>query len=138
MNTFIVKYVKKIGKNKKIIQSLINEIVSWFSIFSIETEERHYKCDNSYSKTNKTTTNKKKCSCNKYKKKIYKLLYTIETEKKLMQIRINNFVDEIERLTYKNTKLETENNELKEKLKHKNFKSQNVFTLMPIYVSIYD
>jgi hypothetical protein len=132
MNTFIVKQVKKIGKNK-IIKNVINEIISWFIRFSIEKEYRQHKCDNLHNKTNK---NKKRCRCSKYKKKIHKLLHTTENEKKISQNKVIELVDEIKQLTDKNTKLETENQELKIKLKNKNFKSQQIFTLIPIYVSI--
>ena len=120
MNTFIVKQVKKIGKNK-IIKHVINEIISWFIRFSIEKEHRQHKCDNLHNKTNK---NKKecRCSCNKYKKKIHKLLHTTETEKKISQNKLIELLNEIKQLTDKNTKLETENQELKIKLKNRNFK----------------
>lgn len=149
MNTFIVKYVKKIEKNKiikkmkkinnnQIIQSLINEIFKWF------TEDCCKSNDFILDKTNKTNKNKKRC--NKYNELIHKLHKT-KNEKKILQYKVNDLVDEIKQLTdklillsNKNEKLETENEELnrkneelKEQLKNRSFKSKKTFKLIPYY-----
>jgi hypothetical protein len=127
INTFIIKNVKKIGKNKIIIQPLINEFISWNSWFTtIEEEHRQCKCVfNSHNKLIKANANKNKKMCNKYKK----LIHTTKNEKNISQNKVIELVDEIKQLTDKNRNLETENQELKKKLKINIINSLTVFEM---------
>jgi len=144
MNTFILKYVKKIGKNKiikkmkkinnnQIIQPLIDDIFKWVTNNDDCCKSNDFILD----KTNKTNKNKKRR--NKYNKLIHKL-YTTENEKYILENKVNDLVDEIKQLTdkniqlsIKNEKLETENEELNKQLKNRNFKAIEPFCLIPIY-----
>ena len=107
--------IQTIGyKNSQFIKYLLNEIISWF-------------------------TKRRRCKCirlrNKNKKLIRKLQRS-ENETKISQNKVIELVDEIKQLTDTNSKLEIENQELKEQKKNKTCSSQKAFILKPTYVSL--
>ena len=136
MNTFIVKYVKKIVKNMKkinnnqIIQLLVNEIFIPFGIFSARETSHFFRTDksqtkdfckdakrtksisgrcNSHNKRNKKDKNNKRS--NKYNELIHKL-HTTENEKNILQDKVIILINEMKQLSNKNQKLEIENEHL--------------------------
>ncbi len=91
-----------------------DEIISWFTIDKqCKYIRLRYKCN-----------------------KLIRKLRKIKREKKISQKKVIELVDEIEQLTKKYTKLETENQELRDKLKIRSFKSQKAFVLTPTYIRL--
>ena len=133
--------------NQQMRKCMINEIFSWFVI---KEEHRHNNfityfliyCLFSFKRNVKFVDENELKRIRSYaiknKKKYNKLLHTSENEKQISQNKMIELINEIKQLIDKNTKLEIDNQELKEKLKNKNFKSQKIFSLIPIYASIYE